>query len=172
MNLTGNAQRVNSTLMGIPSGVGGISRTLNLMAGLARQYKTDLNVRTLAGDLVQSCAPKDRKAELRQLHRFVRDAIRYVNDIDNVETLQTPVQTLRLQRGDCDDKSTLLCALGASIGYATRLCAIEVRSQGYYSHVMAQLKLGQGWINAETIIPDVEMGWWPPDATQMMLAHV
>jgi transglutaminase-like putative cysteine protease len=158
--------------MGLPSGEAGIAKTLNLMVGLARQYKTDLNIRTLAGDLTQPCAPKDRRAELKALHRFVRDSIRYVNDVDGVETLQTPVQTLRTQRGDCDDKATLLCSLAASVGYATRFCAIEVRDQGYFSHVMAQLKLGQGWINAETILPDVEIGWWPPDATQMMLAHV
>lgn len=140
------------------------------MVKIQQQYKTDLHVRTLAVELVQGCAPKDKPAELATLQRFCRDRIRYVNDIDGVETLQTPVQTLKLRAGDCDDKATLLCALAGAIGFATRFCAIGVRGQEF-SHVMAQARLGAGWINCETIVPGVDIGWFPPDATSTMLAH-
>lgn len=172
MRLAGNAYRINSCLLSLPEGEAGVARTLQMMVGLVRQYKTDLNVNELAGDLVQGCAPKDRRAELDSLQRFVRDSIRYVNDVDGVEMLQTPVQTLRRQRGDCDDKAVLLCALCASIGFPTRFCAVEVRGQGYFTHVMAQARLGRGFINMETIVPDIEIGWFPPDATSCMWAHV
>lgn len=141
------------------------------MCQLVNQYKTDLNVRNLAVQLVHDCQPKDRRCELSTLQHFVRDSIRYVMDIDGVETLQTPVQTLKLEAGDCDDKAVLLNALAASIGFATRFCAIGVRG-GPFSHVMAQAALGRGWINCETIVSGVEIGWFPPDATQGMLAHV
>jgi len=141
------------------------------MVSLARTYKTDLNVRNLAVGLVQHCAPKDKPAELSVLQHFCRDQIRYVNDIDGVETIQTPVQTLKLRAGDCDDKSLLLAALAASIGFSTRFCAIGVRGGGF-SHVMMQARMGEGWLNCETIVPDVEVGWFPPDATLRMFAHV
>lgn len=145
--------------------------TLRLMVDLARTYKTDLNVRTLALELVEGCAERDRAAELRALQQFARDAIRYVLDVDNIETVQTPIQTLRVRQGDCDDKSTLLSALAGSIGFPTRFCAIGVNGEDF-SHVMCQARLGTGWVNCETIVPGADIGWYPPDATSAMLAHV
>jgi len=141
------------------------------MVSLVSKYKTDMVVRTLALDLTQHCGEKDRRCDLLALHSFVRDRIKYQYDVDGVETLQTPVQTLRLAQGDCDDKATLLNALAASVGFATRFCAIGVRG-GDFSHVMAQVRLGAGWVNAETIVPGASLGWFPPDATCTMLAHV
>lgn len=172
MNLTGAAvSPTTGTLIAIPGGVEGVKRTLSLMCELVRQFKTDLNIRTLAVELVSGCAPKDARAELAALHAFCRDQIRYVGDVNGVETLQTPVQTLKSRSGDCDDKATLLASLAESINYSTRFLAIGVRG-GPFSHVMAQAALGRGWVNMETIVPDAELGWFPPDASQGMLAHV
>jgi hypothetical protein len=173
----------------IPFGLGGVQRTLRLMVDVASTFKTDLHVRTLAVCLVggrvitlangsqvryQTCRPKDYVAELRCLHAFVRDHIRYVRDVAGVETLQTPVQTLWVLGGDCDDKSILFCALAAAIGFQTRFCAIGVRGEPF-SHVLAQAlyePTGE-YISAETILtdPSVELGWEPPDATEVMYAH-
>lgn len=171
--LTGAALTpANSQLILIPGGIAGVKATLARMVQLARTYKTDLNIRTLAVNLVQSCPPKDGKCELTTLQHFVRDKIRYTRDVEGVETLQTPIQTLKIAAGDCDDKATLLASLSASVGFSTRFCAIAVRDNPEFSHVMMQARLGAGWINAETIVPGVELGWFPPDATQCMLAHV
>lgn len=159
------------TLLSIPGGNAGVRTTLAMMVQLARTYKADLNIRTLAVELVQPCPPRDRRAELSTLQTFVRDQIRYVGDIDNIETLQTPIQTLKLSAGDCDDKATLLSSLAGAIGFPTRFCAIGVKGEPF-SHVMAQAMLGAGWVNCETIIPGAEVGWFPPDATSVMLAHV
>lgn len=173
MNLIGSGANApaTGTLISVPGGIAGVQRTLALMVDLVRTFKTDVNVNAFAVQLVHGCAPKDKRCELDTLQRFVRDQIRYVNDIDGVETLRTPIQTLKLQAGDCDDKAVLLAALAATIGFATRFCAIGVRG-GDFSHVMAQARLGAGWINAETIVPGAELGWFPTDATSVMLAHV
>jgi hypothetical protein len=173
----------------IPQGLGGVRRTLRLMVDVQSWFKTDLHVRTLAVLLVGGrcvtlpngeqvryplCRPKDYIGELRCLHAFVRDHIRYVRDIVGVETLQTPVQTLNVLAGDCDDKAMLFCSLAGSIGFETRYAAIGVRGQPF-SHVMAQALLEQygDYVNAETILtdPPVELGWEPPDATEVMYAH-
>lgn len=158
--------------MSLASGQDATKQTLAVMVGLVRQYKTDLNVRTLAIQLTHGCAPKDRRCELTALQHFVRDQVRYIGDVEGIETVQTPVATLRLMAGDCDDKAVLLNALASSIGFATRFCAIGVRDSDEFSHVMAQARLGQGFINMETILPDVELGWFPPDASCYMVAHV
>lgn len=170
--LTGAALKpATGTLLAIPGGTAGVRRTLALMVDLVRTFKTDVNVRNYAVQLVQGCADKDYRSELVTLQHFCRDQIRYVRDVDTAETLQTPVQTLKLAAGDCDDKATLFCALASAIGFPSRFCAIGVRGEGF-SHVMAQARLGAGWVNCETIVPDAEIGWFPPDATQCMLAHV
>jgi hypothetical protein len=173
----------------IPGGLGGVRRTLQLMVHVASTFKTDLHVRTLAVCLVGGrvvtlntgtqvryplCRPKDYWAELCCLHAFVRDHVRYVRDVVGVETLQTPIQTLNVLAGDCDDKAMLFCALAGSIGFETRYAAIGVHGEPF-SHVMAQALLenaGQ-YVNAETILtdPPVELGWEPPDATEVMYAH-
>lgn len=173
----------------IPSGIGGVRRTLRLMVDVASTFKCDIHIRSLAVCLVGGrivtlsngsqvryplCRPKDYAAELTCLHAFVRDHIRYVRDIDGVETLQTPIQTLNVLAGDCDDKAVLLCALAASIGFQTRFAAVAI-GDGPFSHVMAQALLEDRgeFVNAETILtdPPVELGWEPPDATSVMFAH-
>ena len=173
----------------IPGGLAGVRRTLRLMVDVSSTFKTDLHVRTLAVNLVGGrvvtlsngqqiryplCRPKDYRGELRSLHAFVRDCIRYVRDVEGVETLQTPVQTLNVLAGDCDDKAMLFCSLAGAIGFQTRFAAIGVREQPF-SHVMAQALLEDvgEFVNAETILtdPPVELGWEPPDATCVMYAH-
>jgi len=159
-------------LISIPGGIAGVKATLARMVDMVRTFKTDLNVRTLAGQLVRGCAEKDYRCELSTLQAYVRDQIRYLRDVDNVETLQTPVQTVKLGYGDCDDKATLVASLAGSIGFPTRFCAIAVRDALDFSHVSAQARLNGQWLNVETIVPGAGLGWFPPDATQCMLAHV
>jgi hypothetical protein len=172
--------------MVIPGGLGGVRRTLGIMVDVVRTFKTDLHVRTLAVNLVGGRVitlsngqqvrfplrrPKDYFGELQTLHAFVRDHVRYTRDIACVETLQTPIQTLNVLCGDCDDKAILFNALAASIGFDTRFCAIGVRGEAF-SHVMAQALLGDDYVNAETILtdPPVPLGWEPPDMTLAMYA--
>lgn len=168
--------RLTSFLGTIPSGVNGVRATLKIMVMVARKATT-LPVRVTAQRLVQSCPEKDWWCEANTLQTFVRDSIRYVRDIRDTETIQFPEQTLSLQSGDCDDKALLLAALAESIGFSSRFCAIGVNGEGY-SHVLTQLLIpGHGWTSAETIPIDDQggkavLGWFPPDATCMMLAHV
>lgn len=178
-----------SAFMGsIPGGIAGVRSTLRLMVGIVRTFlkppSTDaektaalLAARLLAQGLVQSCADKDYECEATKIQVFVRDKIRYTRDIRTAETLQYPDKTLLLASGDCDDKAILFCTLAECVGFETRFCAIGV-SGGEFSHVSAQVMIpGAGWVNAETIPVDdvgtkVPLGWFPPDCTCLMLAHI
>lgn len=156
----------------VPSGREGIKRTLQLMSRITRQFKKDAGVRELACQLVRGLPQYDKAGEIRAIHAFVRDAIRYTNDIRQVETLQTPRVTLETGVGDCDDKSILLAALLESIGRATRFVAVGFGEGGGHSHVLVEVRHGKEgrWIPLETIKP-VEAGWSPANVKRRMVAH-
>ncbi|HJW55863.1 MAG TPA: transglutaminase-like domain-containing protein [Burkholderiaceae bacterium] len=157
------------TLQAIPDGVAGIEATLAHMMDYVREYKKDPQVRGLARELTLSLPQKHFSGEVEALFEFVRDEIRYLWDIADVETLQTPVVTLENQSGDCDDKATLLAALLESIGHKTRFVAAGFQP-GQYEHVFLETKIGNNWIALDPTEP-VPMGWTPPGMRARMVRH-
>ena len=149
----------DATLSLIPSGPDGILETLRVMKRLAREGKKNLTVRNTAMSLTQGCGQKDYACEVRTLHAFVRDQIRYIGDIAGVETVQAPEVTLQLRAGDCDDKATLIMAMLESIGHPCRFRAIGF-SPDVYEHVYVETKIGAQWVPLETTEP-VNVGWQP-----------
>lgn len=150
------------------------------MVKIVRQYKTDANLVEFTAALLQQCgvAPKDWSGEVKCLHNWVRDHIRYVRDIRDCETLRTPPEILRIRSGDCDDKSILLATMLEAVGYRTKFAALGVRG-GDYSHVLPFVVLGTSKIPLETILDHdprtgavIEPGWFPPDATSIMWASI
>lgn len=103
---------------------------------------------------------------MHNIHRFVRDRIRYVKDIKGVETLQSPEKTLEIGQGDCDDKSVLVGALLESIGHPVRFKAIGF-IPGVFSHVLPETKIGSKWIAVETTEP-WPLGRLPPGIIQRL----
>lgn len=166
---------VPQRLAALPEGVDGIRVTLRYMVKYAREYKKDVGIGTLARQLLEkipgSANSKNYREFARALQHFVRDQIRYVPDIHETETLQTPARTLQIRTGDCDDKATLLAALLGSIGFATRFVAIGLKG-GPYTHVLCEVKLGKDWIPCETIVDGKEIGWFPEGVTRWMPAHI
>ena len=158
-----NAQRaapVTATLGLIPDGVAGIRATLKYMSQFVKDGKKSMTVRNQALSLTGHLAQKDWAGEAIALHAFVRDEIRYVMDTTDVELVQTPDATLSIGAGDCDDKSTLLCALLESIGHPTRFVAVG-SEPNLFEHVYVETKIGGNWIVCETTEP-VPIGWQPP----------
>lgn len=176
----------------IPSGVDGVRATLRQMVKTCRHFlkpigdpcriQALLSIRFLATQLTLGCAEKDYWGEVSALQIFCRDQIRYTGDLRQTETLQEPQYTVFSKSGDCDDKAILFCCLAECIGYPTRFCAIGVPTENdprgeCFSHVCGQALIeGRGWVNAECIPIDnngtkVDLGWFPPDATCIMLAH-
>lgn len=159
------------TLGLVPDGPDGTAITLREMVKLARQFKRDPGIMELARQLVANLPQYDRMGEVKSLHAFVRDSIRYTSDPAGVELLQTPKATLELGTGDCDDKSTLLAALLQSIDRPARFVAVGFKPLAQYSHVLVETRNGKGWMPLETIKP-VEVGWGPKGVTKRMVAHV
>lgn len=158
---------VVQVLGSIPDGPAGVRVTLKLMRQLTRDARTDPSIRGLALQLVAGLRQKDYRGEVAAIHAFVRDRIRYVRDVHNVETLQTPRKTLELAAGDCDDKAMLTAALLEAIGYATRFSAVGFRP-GHFAHVFPEVKLGAAWLPLETT-ENWPMGKRPPGIAAQMI---
>jgi len=156
-------------LTGIPNGEAGVRATLRHMAKITKKYKTAPAVRELALSLTHDLPQKKWAAEAARIHAFVRDEIRYIKDIRGCETLQTPVQTLRIGQGDCDDKSMLAAALLESIGHPTRFVAVGFQP-GNFSHVFPQTKIAGKWVTLETTEP-VPFGRTPKGIKSTMVEH-
>ena len=148
-----------STLQQIPDGPEGIYITLRHMRRFIRDGKIKPVIREKAMQLTSHLHPKDWVGEVQAIHKFVRDDIRYIKDITNVETVAWPEYTLEKRAGDCDDKVVLAGALLESIGHPTRSVAIGF-IPGVYCHVLLETKIGAKWVTVETTEP-VEVGWQP-----------
>lgn len=186
--MTPAAPGLTAYLGSIPSGSAGINATLKIMVAIVRGLGSPTadpqqlaQLSALAAAVTRGCpqSPPQNECQARALFQYVRDSITYVSDPRSVETVRFPMQTLQLGAGDCDDKSLLLAALAESVGFKTRFAAWRIGADPIPTHVSAQLFVaGSGWQNAEVIPIDAngngapDIGWQPPDATFVRLAHV
>ncbi len=119
------------------------------MSRLVKTYKKNTAIRETALDLVKTLPAKNWAAEANALYEFVRDKIRYVRDVNEVETVATPVKTLEYEQGDCDDKVVLLASLLESIGHPSAFVALGYAPQTF-THVYLQSKINKKWVGMET----------------------
>jgi len=133
----------------IPSGKQGTRKTLDIMSSVTKKYKTSPAIRLLAQRLVKRVREKNFDEEKKIIYSFVRDKIRYVKDVRGVETIQSPVATLKIGAGDCDDQSILVASLLEAIGHKTRFVACG-QIEGVFSHVFTQVLSESGrWESVE-----------------------
>jgi len=137
------------------------------MRDMTRRGRKNLMVRNKAVLLTRDLPQKDRPGEIRVLHNFVRDSIRYVRDVRGVETVQDAEATLRLQAGDCDDKSVLLASMLEALGFRTRFRAVGFKP-GHYQHVFPEVLFDGFWLALETTEP-VSPGWIPRNIAASMI---
>lgn len=108
------------------------------MAQLVRQFRVNPYLRNLAALIVQPLDAKDWMGEISALFDYVRNNVRYFQDINGVETLQTPLATLHMGHGDCDDMCILLSALLETAGFQTQFVAIGFEA-GAFDHVYIEV---------------------------------
>lgn len=148
-----------STLLTISDGVNGVRDTLKLMSQIVKTYKRAPAIRALALDIVKDVPQKSWKKEARAILSWVQQNVRYVKDVRGVETLQSPIQTLKLGQGDCDDFSTLIASLMEAIGHPTRFMAVG-KVEGHFCHVYAETKVGTKWLAMDGT-ESGGLGWAP-----------
>lgn len=144
------------------------------MTTLARKGKLNPLIRQKASELVAHLRQKDWGAEIAALFFFVRDQIRYLRDINNVETLHEADRVLTIGLGDCDDKCILLASMLETIGHPARFVALSFDG-GQFSHVIVETLLGKPprgrWLALDPT-ENVAPGWYPPKVTGRMVRHI
>ncbi len=158
-----------ATIHAIPSGPAGTRATLNFMRSLVREAKKDIRLREFAMSLVRHLPGKDFYGEINTIFMFVRDKIRYIRDIDNIETIATPQKTLEYRQGDCDDQAVLLATLLIMIGHPSRFIAIAIG--GSFVHVYVETRLGNRWLGMDPT-ENQSLGWRPLNATAVMRGDI
>lgn len=85
------------------------------------------SVRDLAIEITEG-ATSDKKA-VTAIFEYVRDTINYVQDPRVTELdfdyVQSPLQTIEREAGDCDDHAVLLASMLESIGHSTTICFVD-----------------------------------------------
>lgn len=169
MQLNGPQLPVSQSLQMIPDGKAGIVRTLKIMRGIVRDGKKSLTIRALALQIIKNLRSKDWSGEANAVHNWVRDNIRFVRDITDVETLHDAERVLQFGQGDCDDKSILFASLMESIGHPTRFVAIGF-SPNEYSHVYTETLLGKSWVPSDTT-ETRSFGWAAPNPVSKLVIY-
>lgn len=141
------------------------------MVKIVRTWRKDPGIWKLSRTIVHSVPAKDFSGQVNRLFHWVKQNIRYVHDVRDVETLATPQATLEVQSGDCDDMATLLASLLESVGHPTRFVALGFDNDNF-SHVLTETRLGSKWVSLDPTVATATVDWKPRDATRVMILHV
>jgi hypothetical protein len=156
----------------MPDGTPGIMLTIRRMRQLVREGRVNPEIRRTAINLTTLLPPRDFDGEIRTLFEFVRDRIRYVGDVNEIETLTAPDKTLHLGAGDCDDKAVLLASLLESIGYSTVFIVTGYTLPGVFEHVYLAVLLPDGSLLPLDASEPQAPGWEPPNAVAYHLERL
>jgi hypothetical protein len=162
---------LSGRLYAAPEGVAGIRTTTAIMRQMVNEWRTDPRMVSAARNIVFLEPAKDEESEARAIFRFMQDRIRYVRDVLNVETVATPLATLRTRSGDCDDHVALMATLLEAIGFPTRFVVTGYEQPEVYEHVYLQVLVNGQWVSADSTEPDA-FGWEAPDAVAIMVERV
>lgn len=170
MNLAPHIE-MTATRAFLSNGMRGIFQTLDIMRQIIDQYKTNTDIRQASIGLIFLTPEKDDNAEATVIFNFVRDRVRYVRDIVDVETISTPDKTLMSMIGDCDDQTILLGTMLESVGLKSRLVAAGYVSNNSVEHVYLQVYIAGEWVNADPT-EHHPLGWAPPDPACVYVERV
>lgn len=154
----------------VPDGPNVTATTIAAMHRLVKDAVLDPRFRMLAGQIAQEAgvARRDYTGEAAALLAWVQNNVRYVRDPDlpgvGLESVADPrVTAATTRQGDCDDLSTLLAALAASIGFQYAFVTVgdDAGKPNEFRHVYVTIYVpGKGWFAAD---PSFEqpLGWEP-----------
>lgn len=143
----------------------GIAHTIRIMRGFVqgREGAPCPSIRQLALQLTRGIEASDKAAQLQAVLDWVKKHIDFRGEYK--ETLQTPLVTLQMGAGDCDDHSMLICALMKSLGFRTRFNTVAADSDDpqQFTHVFAEVMDPQSgeWRAMDSTVPSSYPGWRP-----------
>src|ERR1019366_4446161 len=146
-------------------GDAGVARTVQLMRGFVHgsEGATHPLIRQTAMNIVRGLDSRNKSGQIAVVLAWVKENIDFRGEYK--ETLQTPVVTLQLGAGDCDDHSQLIAALLKSLGFNTRFCTVAADSEDpqQFTHIYAEVQAPetQQWVPLDSTVPRSYPGWRP-----------
>jgi len=153
---------------------GNIDNRVRYIVKTIQKGRTDPRVRAFAVQAVSRkcgkkwCVPeRDWWGEARAVFGAIRENVRYVRDIHNVDTFQAPGRTLEFGGADCDDYTITLGSALQSIGFPIKVRIVQSVDSPDYNHVFALVGLPprdpHGWYAMDASV-NKPAGWHPPKA--------
>lgn len=113
--------------------------TVRKIKEMIKKYKTTPAIRVLIGKILVGIDGRDFKSVVDKITKFVKSKVRYQKDINEVETLQSPLRTIQLGFGDCDDFAILLATLFEAAGYSVKLVLVSNRLDKVFNHIFVRV---------------------------------
>lgn len=158
---------MTATLQRAPSGRAAVFHTLRLVRDAIDKGKRDPEIMSAAVGVVYMQRERDDIGAAKALFQYVRDHIRYIRDVHNLETLAAPRLTLARQVGDCDDQTALLGAMLEAVGYPTRLVMAAYYSDDF-EHIYLHVNVNGEWFACDPT-EHQPFGWEPPGAHKQFI---
>lgn len=110
----------------------------------ANEFGRNLPLRELALKIIfPNCESRDESCQALAIGTWVQENIKYVHEA--TELFQSPMTTLRLKAGDCDDHATLINSLLTTVGIKNKFCILNIRGQWAHIYAVALVKVpGEG----------------------------
>lgn len=145
----------------------GAPQTVAVIKQAAIDAQMRPEVRMLTEEVCRYLPSKDTVSEALAIYNLVLDRTRYMRDPRTVELVKAPWVVVRQMMAghvpnlDCDDMSSLICALLAISGAECRVVTVAFRDMFYngvrqYSHVFAQAREPRtgAWITLDPVAGD------------------
>lgn len=155
---------------------------LKVLADLTLRATVNPLVRNTALKIVRDCGSREDACELEAVYNAVKHGdpqvapfkrpFKYVADSRYADYFASPVDSLNgcmkgACGGDCDDHTSLICALLGSLGWKCGLRAWGRKGDGVFSHVYAVVAYPKrppwrSWVALDTTVPEFGPGDEPP----------
>jgi Transglutaminase-like superfamily len=159
------AQAMSVRRYPLRNGDAGIGQTILFMRGAVQGNEGASNptVRQQALTIARGLDARDKQGQIAAVLDWVKSNIEFRGE--DGEVIQTPLVTLQLKAGDCDDHSTLIAAMLRTLGFQVRFntVAADASDPNEFTHVFAEVldpTTGQ-WTAMDSTVPGSYPGWRP-----------
>lgn len=135
--------------------------TIRKMFQLVTSAVTDPKFQELVYSITNSLPGKDYSGEVRSIFNWVKSNVRYTRDPYGVELVQDPWSTIKRGRGDCDDMSIIIAAMGEVMGNPSRFVTVSTRPDKEPCHVYPELFTKGRWTALDVTVAGSAPGWRP-----------
>ena len=156
-----------------------IYSTITKISDIIRASYVNPYVRRFAEKIIEGVPVNDKVEEVRAIHKFVSQKVRYTKDPYGMEYLQTPPTLLKMieqgekPAGDCDDMTMLSLSLLKSVGFPVAVKVTSYSPDGRFAHIYGLVYLNKiGWMPVECVRGDYPLGWEAPNATRQIESEV